>query len=213
MISGFGFPNSKVYLTQFARRSNRVLEYFLDSGPKAAALARFKAFLQDAIDHGLPVYALSDLIDDPAVQENIRSFWGVTPEEVKACFGPGQFRLIAAYDATLKIYLFVPADRRELLFAGLAFNALDMNDLPHLQEVAPVIQQLAAEMSPAQRRRTAALLKESRYGALTSLAGMSSSLDASSRPQAESYARGFMKSPGPQSLGLIRAIDRLLAAP
>ncbi|MFI5348165.1 MAG: hypothetical protein ACHQ2Z_01355 [Elusimicrobiota bacterium] len=213
MISGLGFSNSKVYLTQFARRSNRAFEYFLGSAPKASALAGFKSFIQDAIDHGLPVYALSDLIDDPAVQEEILKLWGVTPEEVKACFGPGEFRLIASYDANLRIYLFVPADRRDLLFAGLTFNVLDMNDLSHVQEIAPVLRQLAAEMTPAQRRHTAALLKETRYGALTSLAGISPSLDAASRPQAEAYARGFMKSPGPQPLDLIRQIEGLLAAP
>ncbi len=212
VISGLGFGNSKVYLTQFARRSNRALEYFLDSGPKALALAKFKAFLQDAVAHGLPLYALSDLIDDPAVAKNIRSLWGVTPEEVKACFGSGEFRLISTYDANLKLYLFIPDDRRELLFSGLTFNVLDMNDLEHIREASSVMRRLAAEMTPAQRRRTAAILKESRYGALTSLAGMSPYLDASTRPQAEAYAQGFMKSPGPQSRDLIQAIERLLAA-
>jgi len=208
--SGLGFGNSKVYLTKFAKRSTRALEHYLRAGPKAEALTRFRNFLQNVMRHGLPLYALSDLIEDQAVQDQFRKVWGVTPEEVRACFGPGRFVPIAAYDQKLRILLFVPQSHREALFAGLAFNVLYMRDPLRTREVAGVMERLGTEMTPESRRRTASLLEESRYGALLVFAGMSPYLDEQTRRHAQEVTRQFMQSPTPEARVALSTIYRHL---
>jgi hypothetical protein len=210
LISGLGFMSSKVFITQFSRRSNRALEYFLRANPKAQALALFGAFVQDAVAHGIPVYMLSDLVDDPVAAEEIRKQWGATPEEVRSCFGRGEFLLIASYDPGLRLYLFVPQRRRPALFAGLAFNILDMGLVQSTQEAGAVLRRLAAEMTPDERLQTAALLRSTRYGALLTFSGMAPYLDDATRPRAEAYVRGFMQSPTAQSIQIMNALNALL---
>ncbi|MCX5795857.1 MAG: hypothetical protein NTY77_10215 [Elusimicrobia bacterium] len=212
VTSGFGFPNSKVYLTQFSKRSNWALEYFLRAAPKPQALANFHAFLQDVMRHGLPVYALSDLLDDKAVQDSFRALWGVEPQEVRDCFGPGRFLSVAEYGHGLRVYFFLPDEHREELFAGLAFNLLDTSDPVLAQEARGFLAQIGAALTPQGRRRAAAVLEGSRYGAQLAFSGMEPYLDENTKLYARQYAERFMRSPGPRDREALSAIHAILGA-
>jgi hypothetical protein len=213
VTSGLGFGNSKVYLTEFAHRSTQVLEYTLRAMPKAQALASFREFVGNAVAHGLPIYVLSDLIADRGVSDSLRSFWGVTPEEIRDCFGPGRFVVVAAYDDKLSVSLFLPDAGREALIAGLAFNILDMDDAPRVAEARALLAAAASGLSPDARRRADALLRRSNDGALLTLEGMSPYLTEETRRSAGDYAARFMRAPGPEARRRLADIRNIIAAP
>ena len=209
LTSGLGFGNSKVYITEFAHRSSQVLEYYVNPGGKAQGLARFGDFTRSALAHGLPVYATSDLVDDAKVQGEIRGLWGVTPEEIRACFGPGAFEPVAAYDERLRLYLFRPAQPVEPFLAGLAFNALDAADTARADEALALFERSAAATTKVQRSATASLLRTSNFGARLLFEGMAPFLDEAARRGGAAYAAAFLRSPTPAQRA---RLERLAAA-
>jgi hypothetical protein len=211
IMSGMGFPNSKIYLTKFARRNTRVLEYHLREAPKDQAMAKFGAFIRDLSWRGLPIYVLSDLLSDAHVSAQLHKQWGVTPKELRESFGPGTFRRMADYDEALGVYLFIPAAGAETLFVGLAFNVLDMPPGPAFFEAGAVLKELGLAMTPPQRRRTAQLLRDTRYGALTTFAAIKPYLLPAAQPGAESYARNFLVSPMPAQKARLAELDAFLS--
>jgi hypothetical protein len=64
VVSGFGFPNQKVYLSYFAKRSREVLEYYLNRDSKEAALAKFTAWTREQQRLGMPMFLLPDMVSD-----------------------------------------------------------------------------------------------------------------------------------------------------
>lgn len=164
LISGLGFPNSKVYLPYFARRSREVLEYYLDRNPKEQALAKFKAFVARNLEFGIPLYLLSDLVEDPVVLSELGRAWGVTRQDLSAALGPGRALLMAEQDPGFRVFLWIPDENPERLFAALGYSILVDSAGPRLRESAHALKLLAARMSPAQRRATLRLMKDSRYG-------------------------------------------------
>ncbi|MCX5789521.1 MAG: hypothetical protein NTX64_13605 [Elusimicrobia bacterium] len=209
LTSGLGFGNSKVYITEFAHRSSQVLEYYVNPGGKAQGLARFGDFTRSALAHGLPVYATSDLVDDAKVLGEIRRLWGVTPDEVRACFGPGTFLPVAAYDDRLRLYLFRPVQPVEPFLAGLAFNALDAADTARADEALALFERSAAAASKGQRSATASLLRTSNFGARLLFEGMAPFLDEAARRGGAAYAAAFLRSPTPAQRA---RLERLAAA-
>ncbi len=164
LISGVGFPNSKVYLPHFAQRAREVLEYYLDRNPKERGLELFANFVAVKTNLGMPLYVLSDLIDDPEALGRVAGLWGVMPEEIRACLGPGELHRVAAGEG-LRIYLFIPRRGRERTFAALSYGILLERGNERLIEIDASLRKLAASMTPEQRRATAALLRSSVYGA------------------------------------------------
>ena len=163
VTSGFGYPNAKVYLPYFARRSREVLEYYLDRDPKPLALSKFAAFVRGNVDSGVPLYLLDDLVDDQAALERLEKAFGATPQDIRSCFGEGSLLLAARQDG-FSIYLFVPRRAPGKLFAALSYSVLTESDMPRLKETARLLRQTAGLMTPAQKRAAAALLASSDYG-------------------------------------------------
>lgn len=165
MISGFGYPNAKVYLPNFAARSREVLEYYFDRMPKAEAAKAVSAFVDLQTRNGVPLYLLSDLVEDPKAAAEMKKRWNLETGELQALFGPGRVLGVASNAAPrLNVYLYAPAGREPELFAGLAFSVLTESDAKRLGECVNLLKQLAAGMSPAERAKTAKRIKDSWWG-------------------------------------------------
>lgn len=191
VISGRGYANAKVYLPYFAQRSREVLEYYLDRHPKDEALRLFGAFVRSNIDQGIPLYLLPDMVDDEAALEQIRKTWGVSVDDLRRCFGPGRLYFMAAQDQDFRVYLFIPDGREERLFAVMGYSVLTETNLERLRETAKAMKELGREMSPAQRRRTAQVMRETNYGARLLFAGFLPYMNDQSRTNAEQRLRNF----------------------
>ena len=163
VIAGVVNSNLKIYIPNFAGRAREVLEYYFLSHPKKEALALFSTFLARASHFGVPLYVLGEILDDPRVHERMSALWGVSPEEVRAAFGPGLL-LGVARRPDLSLYLFVPEGRRAETFAGLSYSILTESDMGRLNESVAAIKTISAAMSPAERRRAAAILRATDYG-------------------------------------------------
>jgi hypothetical protein len=191
VISGLGYANSKVYLPYCAHRSREVLEYYLLGSPKEEALRRFAEFLKGNIDRGIPLYLLSDLVEDQAVLAEIERVWGVSQAEISACFGPGQVLPVAQQDPGFRVFIFMPRDRMDRLFAVLSYTVLTEQDGPRLQEFAALLKRFARDMTPPQRRQAAAVLKESGFGAFLLWEGFSKFMNPESQRRAEQRIKSF----------------------
>lgn len=209
-ISGLGFPNSKVYLSQFAQRTTHVLEYDLRGGPKAQALGSFRAFLAQAARYGVPVYALNDLVDDAAARANVESIWGVTPGELDALFAGGRLEPVADDGRGLRVYLYVPRDARAELFAGLAFNILDIADEPRREESLRLFERVAAGTPLPEKRRAVDIMRRTNFGAQLAFEGMKPFLDARLLLAAKEYADHFAPPTSPRVLAALDRISRAL---
>lgn len=185
VVSGFGFPNQKVYLPYFARRSREVLEYYLSREPKGPALEKFRAFVAANIEKGIPMYLLPDLVEDPVSLEALRRNFGVTPEDVRAAFGPGDLLEAARQDAGFRIFLFAPEPRRERLFAVLGYSVLTESEPARLQETARLLKELGARMTPQARREAARVMHSTDYGARLLMEGFSAFMSPESRAAAD----------------------------
>jgi hypothetical protein len=163
VISGFGLGNAKVYIPNFAQRSREVLEYYFDRFPKDKALAALAAFVGHQTAHGVPVYFLSDLIEDGAVQAVMRRRWGVEVADIQGALGPGRV-LVLARGPDLSVFLFSPQGRVPELFAGLSYSALTENEQVRLNETVVALKELAKEMTPVERARAGRLLREGNWG-------------------------------------------------
>lgn len=163
LISGLGLANAKVYIPNIAVRSREVLEYYFDRLPKDRALAALSAFIELQTSNGVPLYMLSDLIEDAAVHADMLRLWGVSLGEVQAAFGPGRVILLAR-GPDLAVYLFAPQGREPELFAGLSYSALTEDDQNRLNETVVGLKELARGMTPPEKARAARLMKEGNWG-------------------------------------------------
>ncbi|MDX6768988.1 MAG: glycosyltransferase family 39 protein [Elusimicrobiota bacterium] len=163
VITGFGLANAKVYIPNFAQRSREVIEYYFDRNPKDRALAALSAFVRQQTALGVPLYVLSDLIEDAAVHEEMRRRWGVTVPEIQGAFGAGRVILMAR-GPDLTVYLFAPAGLEPELFAGLSYSALTESDQKRLDETVVALKELARGMTPDGRARAGALMKRGNWG-------------------------------------------------
>jgi hypothetical protein len=191
ITSGFGFPNAKVYLGHFAHRTRDVLEYYLMREPKQAGLARFTAFIQQHVRYGLPMYLLSDMVEDPTALAALRQAYGVSPADIRLAFGPGQLVWIASQDPGFRIMLFVPDQSKEKLFSTLAYSALTESDEARLNETAFALKTIAGFMSPEQKRRTAEVLRSSEYGVVFLHEGFASLMSPESQRGADARIAHF----------------------
>lgn len=185
VVSGLGFPNQKVYLPYFARRSREVLEFYLNRAPKVEALERFSAFVRSNVERGIPLYLLPDLVDDPVSLRQVSERWGVSPQDIRDAFGPGALVEIARQDASFRILLFVPERAPERLFAVLGYSVLTESDPSRLQETARALKRIAQLMTPRQREAAARVMRESDYGSRLLLEGFSQYMSPESRAAAE----------------------------
>lgn len=164
ITTGLGFPNSKVYLPYFAQRRREALEYYFYDKPKEEGLQLFKEFLQHQIKNGIPLYVLSDVVEDGSVQERVRAAWGVTPEDLRSCFGPGRLIRVAEQDPHLKVFLFVPQGYEESLLAVLGYGFLMETDKTRLEETARLIFEIGRGWTPERRRGFVQTMEKSDFG-------------------------------------------------
>jgi hypothetical protein len=191
LISGFGYPNAKVYLPYFAHRTREVLEYYLDRYPREQGLALYTKFIKRNRDFGIPMYILSDLVDDPAVDELLKKNFKVGPEDVRACFGPGSLILMAQQDTQFKIFLFAPKDEADRLFTVLGYSVLSETDMPRLKETVGALRKIAEEMTPAQRRQTLQVMRQSDYGFKLLYGGFANLMSPESLQRTDDRSRKF----------------------
>jgi hypothetical protein len=191
VVSGLGFPNQKVYLSYFAHRSREVLEYYLDRYPKDEALSRFSAFARGNEDNGVPMYLLPDLVDDRRALAALQRDWQVTIGDVMQAFGAGRLIVMAQQDAAFRVYLFVPEDRPEPLFAVLSYNILTESDPQRLNETATALKEVAAGMTPARKAAAARLLEQSDYGGALLMKGFGPYMNPEGRAAAEARLARF----------------------
>lgn len=191
VISGLGFPNQKVYLGYFAHRSREVLEYYLDRFPKDEALRRFSAFARANEDNGVPMYLLPDLVDDKRALAELEKQWKVTIADLMRAFGPGRLVVMAQQDPGFRVYLFVPEDRPEPLFAVLSYNILTESDPQRLSETATALKEVAAGMTPARKAAAARLLEQSDYGGALLMKGFGPYMNPEGRAAAQARLARF----------------------
>lgn len=189
IITGLGLPNAKIYLPHFAGRTREVLEYYFDRRPKPQALALLRNFVDAQSAAGVPVYVLSDLVEDADTAARMKALWGVDLGEIHTAFGPGAPLPVARGE--VGVWLFVRADRRPQLFAGLAYSALTESETPRLAETANALKSLAAAMTPAERRAASRLLRESNWGFDLIMRGFSPVMGEASRRAAEERRARF----------------------
>lgn len=163
VISGLGGHNAKIYIPKFAGRSREVLEYYFDRHPREQALRMLAGFVDLQTRGGVPLYLLSDLVEDQAVPAEMARRWGVSLADVQHAFGPGRVVLLAKGPDT-SAYLFVPAARQPELFAGLSYSALTESEQKRLDETAAGLKEIARGMSAQERARAARLLREKNWG-------------------------------------------------
>jgi|GEM_PF-4792732 len=191
VISGLALPNAKVYLPRFANRSREVLEYYLAGQPKADALRRIGAFVARQTSLGVPIYLLSDLVEDGPAREGMRRLWGVEPGEIQQAFGSGTIFGIAR-SPEVSVYLFLPSAHRPELFAGLAYSILtEPPPTARFKESVAAAKQLAGEMTPAERRRAAELLRAKHWGFDLLFEAFSPSMGPESRSRTEENRAHF----------------------
>lgn len=191
VISGVWNSNLKSYLPYFARRNREVVEYYFNNKPKPEGLQMLRDSLQRKIQHGIPLYLLPDLVKDKSVDEELRRLWGVAPEEIRGCFGPGHVVRVS-HDSDLSLFLFIPKSETELLFATLLFQALTVGDQRRLQEIAGILKNIAAfELTPARLQRAVALAERSNYGARLLWEGIFKDLPPAARSKAENDIKEF----------------------
>ncbi|MBI3552182.1 MAG: hypothetical protein HY077_06665 [Elusimicrobia bacterium] len=189
ILSGLGFPNAKVYLPYFAHRTREVLEYYLDRYPRLRALGLFSEFVRRNHQAGVPLYLLSDMVDDQAVIDKVQKTWGVSQQDVRNCFGPGRLLLMAQQDPLFRIFLFVPAEHADLLFAALSYSVLTESEMTRLKETAWALQEIGRGMSQSERRAVPRVMKETDYGAQLLYRGFVAYMN----PESERAARERMK--------------------
>jgi hypothetical protein len=163
LISGLGGHNAKIYIPKFAGRSREVLEYYFDRHPREQALRLLAGFVDLQTRGGVPLYLLSDLVEDQAVPAEMSRRWGVSLADVQHAFGSGRVVLLAKGPDTAA-YLFVPAARQPELFAGLSYSALTESDQKRLDETAAGLKEIARGMTPEERVRAARLLRTGNWG-------------------------------------------------
>jgi hypothetical protein len=173
-----------------------VLEYSFDRNPKPVALEMISRFVAAQAAAGVPLYLLSDIVEDEAVAAKMKELWGVEPGEIQAAFGPGRLILLARGETG--VYLFEPATRRPELYAGLSFSALVENEQTRLVELVGALREVSRVMSPAERRRAAELLTTRNWGFDLVIEGFVPVMNAESRARmAERRAQfaEFQKTP------------------
>lgn len=191
VISGVWNSNLKSYLPYFARRNREVVEYYFNNKPKPEALRLLCDSLQRKIQHGIPLYLLPDLVKDKSVDEELRRLWGVAPEEIRGCFGPGHVVRVSQ-DSDLSLFLFIPRNETELLFATLLFQALTAADQRRLQKTVGMLKNIAmVELTPARLQEAVAVAERSNYGAGLLWDGIFKDLAPAARVQAENDIKKF----------------------
>lgn len=190
IISGVGFPNSKVYLPKFAHRRRQVLEYFFNQNPKDTALRELSEFSKGVALHGIPMYLLSDLVESPGAFPMMTKLFGVSREDVYYAFGPGRAMLVAASPEE-RVYLYVPKNHRPELFVSLGYSILTGGDQLQLAESVAAITEIAREMSPGERRRAAELMSTKNWGFDLILNGFSAMMSAESLAENKMLAQRF----------------------
>lgn len=189
IISGISDSNLKSYLPYFAHRNREVIEYYFNNQPKAAGLDQLRHFIQQKIQYGIPLYMLPDLVQDKSTDDILRR-WGVSPAELHGCFGPGHMVLVSQ-NSDLRLFLFIPRDQTELLFANLLFQALTA-DQRHSEEVTGDLKNIARfELPPARLRSAVDLAEHSDYGARLLWEGIFKDLNPTARSKAENDIKGF----------------------
>jgi len=182
LISGFrGFPNAKVYLTYFARRGREPIDSLFESAPKDEALGRLRAFLRRNMSSGVPIYLLSDLVEDPETGKEMARRWGLNAGELGSCLGPGALMPVARSRDRLGVFLYVPRAYAPQLFAGLSYAALNDGYGARLDETFTALQAIAARMSPVERVAAGEILKSSDDGAKLLSSALLPSMSAENR--------------------------------
>lgn len=184
VLSGFGYPNAKVYLPYFAHRTREVLEYYLERYPREKALAEFSGFLANNRRFGVPMYLLSDLVEDRAVDELLARKWGVSKSDVIRCFGPGRLIEVARQDPGFGVFMFAPAVEAPLLVAVLGYSLMTETDMTRLNETLNALREIARSMTPAQRQSLPGIMKASDYGAKLLMDGFLPYMSPESRARA-----------------------------
>ncbi|MBI4386668.1 MAG: hypothetical protein HY551_04745 [Elusimicrobia bacterium] len=192
VLSGMAYTtNMKVYLPYFAGRPREALEFYFNSGPKEAGLQKLARFMQWNIQHGIPLYFLSDLVDDAESWARIKENWGLSREQIWGCLGSGQFYRVASRETGFQLFLFIPESHPERLFSSLGYSVLMETDMRRLQETAGVLKQIAHSMAPARRRATLEVMRRSNYGILLLRDGFWGFMSPESRRAAEERVRRF----------------------
>lgn len=190
IISGISDSNLKSYLPYFAHRNREVVEYYFNNQSKAAGLDQLRHFIQQKVQYGIPLYLLPDLVQDKSVDDILRQRWGVSPDDLHGCFGPGHVVRVNQ-EADQSLFLFIPRDQTEVLFANLIFQALTA-DQRHSLEVAGVLKNVARfELPPARLRKAVDIAEHSDYGARLLWEGIFKDQNPAARSQAENDIKGF----------------------
>jgi hypothetical protein len=191
VISGLGLPNAKVYLPRFAQRTREVLEYYVLGHPKVEALARIRGFVERQTSLGVPLYLLSDLVEDGPARRDMRASWGIEPYEIQQAFGAGTLYGILR-SPEVAVYLFIPQARRPELFTGLGYSILTLpaGSAP-LRESIGAAKRLASEMSPPERRRAAQIMRERDWGFDLMFEAFSPAMDPESLKRTEGRRADF----------------------
>ena len=190
IITGLGFPNSKVYLAYFAHRGRIALEYYFLGQPKDEALRLIAAFAAGQISHGIPLYFLSDLTEPSSADAEMQRLWGVDPDEIRRAFGPGIFLPVASSPEE-RVSLFVPQAGRAELFVALGYSVLTGNDKVRLLESTAALREIARAMAPAERRRAAELMWKKNWGFDLLWEGLSPGMSAENKDATRARAKTF----------------------
>lgn len=166
VISGIGESNLKPYLPYFARRNPQAVELYFNSNSKSDGLRLLQVTLQRQISHGIPIYFLSDLVENQDVDAELKRRWGISAEAVRASLGPGGFVRVATQEKDFGIFLFIPKGHTATLFSMLVLNILQQSDFPNQQETAQLMRLLATQvMPPVQLQVALKTMEASNYGA------------------------------------------------
>lgn len=163
VIAGVVNSNLKVYIPSVAGRAREVLEYYFMAHPKSEALELLSFSVARHAEFGIPQYVLGEVFEEPATTAQMRRLWGVSPADIQRAFGPGVL-LTVARRPDLSVHLFVPRGRRPELFAALGYSVLVEGDAVRREESAAALRAIAGDMTPAERRRSGALLRSSNWG-------------------------------------------------
>lgn len=114
----------------------------------------------------------------------MRRLWGVNSTEMQGAFGSGRLLRIARR-SDFSLYLFVPRNRRPELFVGLGYSVLTEDDPVRRRESVAVLDMIAQEMTPAERKRTGGLLRSSGWGSDLLREGYAALMNDENRSMAE----------------------------
>jgi len=184
ILSGSGFPNAKVYLPYFAQRNREALEFYLDVHPKQQALAEFSRFIAGNAHFGIPLYLLSDMVEDNSVFEMMEKRWHVSKAEIEGCFGPGHLYEVSRQDPTFGIFLFVPKHEAPLLVAVLTYSLITETEAARMHETVSLLKKIANDMPADQRRALPRVMKDSDYGVRPLMDGFVTYMSASEKSRA-----------------------------